>query len=154
MADIIRSLNKSYDLTIPSLKRRLFDLGFTDAIGALNFNELTKDHIDNYVVGRNQFDHSTTYEISEDLLIKDMSDDKLLCEFFKNGLFAYIDSHIVVNDSKYIDRYSKKLTYYAKTHMNLCYLRFGIKYDDKNFSHKNLLFRDATKRLCFYLSDG
>lgn len=154
MADIIRNLNKNYDLTIPSLKRRLYDLGFSDSLGALNFNDLTKEYIDNYMVGSNDLDHNTTYEISEDLLIRAMAKDELLRDFFKDGLFAYVDSHIVVNDSKYIDRFAKKLTYHAKTHMNSCCIKFGIRYDDKNFSHKNLLFRDATKRLCFYLSDG
>lgn len=153
MAEIIRKLNKSYDLTIPSLKRRLFDLGFSDALGALNFNDLTNDYVDNYIVGNNEIDHNSTYEINQNLLIQALAKDEQMRDFFNNSLFIYIDSHIVINDSKYIDRFTKKLTYYAKTHMSSCCIKFGHIYSEKNFSHKNLLFRDATKRLCFYLSD-
>lgn len=153
MAENIDYLVKRYDVTRLSIKRRLSELGFDDALGALNYSAFKQDYVDNYLVTKGELDNYTTYEIEQDMLIKMIDKDQRIKDFFKYQMFAYIDGHIVINDSKYIDRSINKLTYYAKTHMSECCIKFCYFYDEKTFEFIDVLFRDDSKRLTFYLSD-
>ncbi|GAB6722567.1 TPA: hypothetical protein TUW63_001794 [Streptococcus equi subsp. zooepidemicus] len=129
MIDIIEDLIKAtanyFGVTIIAAQKRLAEFGIEEARGAFN-----------YVDGRYVPAHSwqkgflgvdQTFSIGLKDLSKLLSDHQSIRNRLSEGGLVYIDSHICLNDSKYIvlsENGLSKMTYYARTHMDECCLVF------------------------------
>lgn len=129
MIDIIEDLIKAtanyFGVTIIAAQKRLAEFGIEEARGAFN-----------YVDGRYVPAHSwqkgflgvdQTFSIGLKDLSKLLSEHQSIKNRLAEGGLVYIESHICLNDSKYIalsEAGIPKLTYYARTHMDECCLVF------------------------------
>lgn len=136
MIDIIEDLIKAtanyFGVTIIAAQKRLAEFGIEEARGAFN-----------YVDGRYVPAHSwqkgflgvdQTFSIGVSDLSKLVSKHESLRHRLSEGGLIYAESHICLNDSKYITINSSglpELTEYAKTHMEECCLVF----EKKSISH-------------------
>jgi hypothetical protein len=136
MIDIIEDLIKAtanyFGVTIIAAQKRLVEFGIEEAKGAFN-----------YVDGRYVPAHSwqkgflgvdQTFSIGVSDLSQLVSKHESLRHRLSEGGLIYAESHICLNDSKYITINSSglpELTEYAKTHMEECCLVF----EKKSISH-------------------
>lgn len=129
MIDIIEDLIKAtanyFGVTIIAAQKRIAEFGVEEARGAFN-----------YIDGRYVPAHSwqkgflgvdQTFSIGLSDLSKLLSEHQSIKNRLAEGGLVYIESHICLNDSKYIalsEAGIPKLTYYARTHMDECCLVF------------------------------
>ena len=123
--DLIKATAKYFGVTIIAAQKRLAEFGIEEARGAFN-----------YVDGRYVPAHSwqkgflgvdQTFSIGLKDLSKLLSEHQSIKNRLAEGGLVYIESHICLNDSKYIalsEAGIPKLTYYARTHMDECCLVF------------------------------
>lgn len=130
--DLIKELSDFFNVTIYAVRKRMIDLNYLIAFGAFNYvdNNYVKPYIFN-----NELEKDETYVISfekyNDLLNKDNS----LFINILSGALIFVDNHIVLNNSKYIEVKDDRLvlTKYARLNIDECAVVFKCKYIN-NFS--------------------
>ena len=121
-----------YNVPKSVAKKRMVDAGYEEAIGALIYvdGRYVKPHRASKkgILGKKQ-----TYSISEDEMMIAMACDKELYKRLGTGRYTFVDSHMVLNTPKYVEKdkngYST-LTRYARLHMDECCLTFEIDFRD------------------------
>ncbi len=132
---VITQVAEFYKVPKSVAKKRMVDAGYEDAIGALIYidGQYVKPHRASQkgILGKKQ-----TYTISERDMVVEVACNQELYKRVSAGHYAFVDSHLVLNTSKYVERDAEgnsMLTRYARLHMEECCLTFEIE------------FRDATK---------
>lgn len=129
MIDIIEDLIKAtanyFGVTIIAAQKRLVEFGIEEARGA--FNYIDGRYVPAYSWQRGFLGVDQTFSIGLKDLSKLLSEHQSIKNRLAEGGLVYIESHICLNDSKYIalsEAGVPKLTYYARTHMDECCLVF------------------------------
>lgn len=129
MIDIIEDLIKAtanyFGVTIIAAQKRLVEFGIEEARGA--FNYIDGRYVSAYSWQRGFLGVDQTFSIGLKDLSKLLSEHQSIKNRLAEGGLVYIESHICLNDSKYIalsEAGIPKLTYYARTHMDECCLVF------------------------------
>ena len=129
MIDIIEDLIKAtanyFGVTIIAAQKRLVEFGIEEARGA--FNYIDGRYVPAYSWQRGFLGVDQTFSIGLKDLSKLLSEHQSIKNRLAEGGLVYIESHICLNDSKYIalsEAGIPKLTYYARTHMDECCLVF------------------------------
>lgn len=133
--ELIDQLAEAFVTTKDSVKYRLIELGFRDAIGARNWvegnrygNRISGAHgwyCQEYLA-TDELDGKHTYEISRADHLRAQKASGTYRQLLRDGAYAYVDGHMVVDSPKYITfRYNKaQLTDYALAHMDECCILF------------------------------
>ena len=129
MIDIIEDLIKAtanyFGVTIIAAQKRLVEFGIEEARGA--FNYIDGRYVPAYSWQRGFLGVDQTFSKGLKDLSKLLSEHQSIKNRLAEGGLVYIESHICLNDSKYIalsEAGVPKLTYYARTHMDECCLVF------------------------------
>ncbi|MDO4540023.1 MAG: hypothetical protein Q4B48_02810 [Syntrophomonadaceae bacterium] len=163
MERVISSLADFFGVSIQSAKIRMIDLGYTEAIGVYNYVE--GRHVPGHSFNPEAISDNQTFVIdAADLAFAfvTQSEFKALAQ---SGRYLYVDRHVCVNHSRYIDRTAAGtacLTAYARQHMDECCLTFEVTYTANSrfgVGHYTecALFRSAlsgTKKTTNYLPGG
>jgi len=133
---VTEDLATAYRTSKQSVKMRMIYAGWTTATGCL-------DYVDGHYVTPYSFEDGTlqkgnTITINEETLNKIFIDYPNLLEGFMLGALVYVDSHLCINDSKFVitDKISGRyLTEYALGHTTECCLQFEVK--RCKYTHRN-----------------
>ena len=129
MIDIIEDLIKAtanyFGVTIIVAQKRIAEFGVEEARGAFNF--IDGRYVPAHSWQKGFLGVGQTFSIGLSDLSKLLSEHQSIKNRLAEGGLVYIESHICLNDSKYIvlsEAGIPKLTYYARTHMDECCLVF------------------------------
>lgn len=130
---IIDELAEHYGVTRDAIRKRLTDIGYEEASGAFNF--VDGQYIRPYRYPKQALKDLKVYSIpAEELKFLMMSSIKLR-ESIKSGHYIYVESHLVLNHPKYIEKNllgHLQLTDYARENIDECCIAFRIEYKNKN----------------------
>ena len=124
MERLIIALADFFDVSKQMAKIRMIDLGYTEAIGVLNYKG--RGYIQSYVTRGPGKD--LTYDVEPADIAISFAVNQEFRKMMESGRYVYVDSHLVLNHSKYIDNsYGIAfMTEYARSHMDECCLTFKI----------------------------
>ena len=125
---IIRDLASKFNVTLYAVKKRLFDLGYEDALGVLNYVDGTRIPIRPFSFKKGSLLHNETYVISFVDFLKMMQENSSsLFTALIQKQYVFVENHICINDSKFI-KYNEHgrqiLTEYARYHIDECCIKF------------------------------
>ncbi|NBK98249.1 MAG: XRE family transcriptional regulator [Erysipelotrichia bacterium] len=150
--NVIREVASNYGVTDYAARKRLIDLGFEEAIGALNWVD---DHyVRPYFFKKGSLSSNETFTVNYKDIYKKAISGTIALDVLSNR-FVYVDNHLCINDPKYIikDLFGDlELTDYARLHMDECCVIF--KYhtihgfnEGSDFGLMCYLCRDCSKEL-------
>ena len=146
LEQVIIYLADFFDVSKQMAKIRMIDLGYKEAIGVLNYKRT--GYIQSYVT--NGPGKDLTYDVEPTDIAISFALNPDFREMMESGRYVYVDSHLCVNNPKYIEsRYGIAfMTDYARQHMDECCLTFKItwrKHKDYGVSYYTEcgLFREA-----------
>lgn len=136
-------------------KMRMVDVGYEEAIGA--FTYIDGHYVKPHAFKKGSLQKDQTYCISaDDAQIITFSDMRLYSQVQK-GSYIYVDSHMCLNDPKYVTRDENnvvQMTDYGRLHIDECCLVFTLKVKATNkygeeFYKECVLFRDVDSGIVF-----
>lgn len=153
---IIIDLAEFYEVTVYAARKRMIDLGYEIAIGALNWVD---DHyVRPYFFKKGSLASNETFTINYKDIYKKAISGTLAIDVITNR-YVFVENHFCINDLKYVakDLFGDlKLTEYARLHMDECCVKF--KYhtihgfnEGSDFGLMCYLCRDCSKELEFDL---
>lgn len=158
MEPVIEELATFFAVSRQAAKIRLIDLGFEEAIGA--FTYIDGKYVKPHAFKKGSLKRNQTFCIAaDDAEIIAFSDIRLNGQSQK-GAYIYVDSHMCLNDAKYIERDENgtaQMTEYGRLHIDECCLAFELKVKSKDkyaeeFYKECVLFRDANSGIVFQTS--
>ena len=158
MEPVIDELATFFVVSRQAAKIRLIDLGFEEAIGA--FTYIDGKYVKPHAFKKGSLKRNQTFCISaDDAEVISFSDIRLNSQSQK-GAYVYVDSHMCLNDAKYIMRDENgtaQMTEYGRLHIDECCLAFELKVKSKDkyaeeFYKECVLFRDANSGIVFQTS--
>ena len=158
MEPVIDELATFFVVSRQAAKIRLIDLGFEEAIGA--FTYIDGKYVKPHSFKKGSLKKNQTFCIAaDDAEIVAFSDIRLNNQSQK-GAYIYVDSHMCLNDAKYIERDENgtaQMTEYGRLHIDECCLAFDLKVKSKDkyaeeFYKECVLFRDANSGIVFQTS--
>ncbi|WP_342976532.1 hypothetical protein [Streptococcus constellatus] len=123
--DLVKATSDFFGVTIVAAKKRLVEFGIEEARGA--FNYVDSRYVPPHIWEKGSLGTEQTFSIGLQDLSQLLSKNESLRNRILEGGLIYIDSHICLNDAKYVtvgDDGLPAMTYYARTHMNECCLVF------------------------------
>ena len=155
MEPVIDALATFFVVSRQAAKIRMVDVGYEEAIGA--FTYIDGRYVKPHAFKKGSLQKNQTYCISaSDAQVIEFS-DILLSSQSQKGSYVYVDSHMCLNDPKYVfvDEYnSVKMTDYARLHINECCLAFTLSVKNFNkcgeeFYKECVLCRDVNSDIVF-----
>lgn len=121
---LIIALADFFDVSKQMAKIRMIDLGYTEAIGVLNYK--ATGYIQSYVTKGP--DKDLTYDVEPTDIAFSFATDPEFRRMMESGRYVYVDHHLCVNDPKYIESLYgiAFMTPYARQHMDECCLTFKV----------------------------
>ena len=125
---VVDELSDFFEVSKVSAKIRMIDLGYKQAIGVYNY-------IDEQYVPSHSFDeialkNNQTFSISAEDVLYEYAAKPAFRELMDSGKFLYVNSHVCINDPRYIQKNDggyATLTEYARNHIDECCLIFDVK---------------------------
>lgn len=155
MEAVIDALASFFVVSRQAAKMRMVDVGYEEAIGA--FTYIDGRYVKPHAFKKGSLQKDQTYCISaDDAQIISFSDMRLASQSQK-GSYIYVDSHMCLNDPKYITRDENnavQMTDYARLHIDECCLVFALKVKTTNkygeeFYKECVLCRDVDSGIVF-----
>jgi len=148
-AVVISELAEFFDVSKVAAKIRMIDLGYKQAMGI--FNYIDEKYVPSHSFDEDALKNNQTFSINAHDLLYEYAVKPVLKEMINSGNFIYVDSHVCINHSKYVEFNSDgsaRLTEYARSHIDECCLIFDITVKENkqyNFlSYKqSVLFRNV-----------
>ncbi len=124
---VVSDLAKFYGVSKQSAKRRMIELGYSEAKGVLNY--VNGRYAIDYAFAPGSLGRSQTFTIDFDAAVDLFKRDSRFRECISSGLYQYVDDHFCLVDTRYVYRRNGTLhlTTYAKGHMDECCLIFSLK---------------------------
>lgn len=124
---VIDALSNDFHVSRLAAKIRMVEAGYEEAIGAFNW-------IDDHYVATHRFKKGSlkpnqTFTIGPEDLARQLVSNPKLKEIVSDGTYLYVDSHLVLADSKYLCTDAEGMTVltdYARNHMDECCLAFDM----------------------------
>lgn len=155
MEPVIDELASFFCVSRCAAKIRMVDAGFEEAVGA--FTYIDGRYVKPHAFKKGSISRNQTYSIS----LKDAMFETLLNQTLRphslNGDLIYVDSHVCVNNPKYVlrnDDGGYEMTEYGRLHLDECCLAFELtikhanKYSEQ-FYKECVLYRDVNSGLHF-----
>lgn len=155
MEAVIDALATFFVVSRHAAKMRMVDAGYEEAIGA--FTYIDGHYVKPHAFKKGSLQKDQTYCISaDDAQIIAFSDMRLAAQSQK-GSYIYVDSHMCLNDPKYVTRDENntvQMTDYGRLHIDECCLAFKLKIKATNkygeeFYKECVLFRDVDSGIVF-----
>ncbi len=157
IVDVIREVANNYGVTDYAARKRLIDIGYEEAIGALNWVD---DHyVRSYFFKKGALASNETFTVSyKDIYQKVAGQSQLLMEFMTNK-YEFVENHLCINSPKFLEKDETGnliLSDYALCHMDECCVKFKYRTingfaDGSEFGLMCYLSRDCSKELEFDL---
>jgi transcriptional regulator with XRE-family HTH domain len=124
---VIDALSNDFHVSRLAAKIRMVEAGYEEAIGAFNW-------IDDHYVATHRFKKGSlkpnqTFTIGPEDLARQLVSNPKLKDIVSDGTYLYVDSHLVLADSKYLCTDAEGMTVltdYARNHMDECCLAFDM----------------------------
>lgn len=155
MEPVIDELASFFCVSRCAAKIRMVDVGYEEAIGA--FTYIDGHYVKPHAFKKGSISKNQTYSISlEDAMFETLMHPALRDHSLK-GDYVYVDSHVCVNNPKYVERIDDggyAMTEYGRLHIDECCLAFSLtlkhanKYSEQ-FYKECVLYRDANSGLYF-----
>lgn len=126
---VIDELASIFKVTRYAARKRLIDIGITDAIGVLNWVDCS--YIRPYSFKKDSLKINETYTISINDLSLDLVLKKDVFHYLNTCGFIFVENHLVLNDSRYVYTNNKGeifLTDYGRYHIDECAVKFLVRY--------------------------
>lgn len=155
MERVIDALASYFVVSRQAAKMRMVDAGYEEAIGA--FTYIDGRYVKPHAFKKGSLQKDQTYCISaNDALLISFSDLRFSKQSQK-GTYIYVDSHMCLNDPKYITRDKHgtvQMTEYGRLHIDECCLVFSLKVKATNeygeeFYKECVLCRDVDSGIMF-----
>ncbi len=154
---IIQELAETFGVTIHSARKRLIDLGYEFAIGALNW--IDGGYLRPYTFAKGSLQERETFAVSYKDIYEKLLNDASLTQALYGDQYVFVEHHVCLYDTKYVEYNEKgalKLTRYALTHMDECCIKFVFSSPKNTITKNNLdtyyyLCRDTSLALEFDL---
>lgn len=155
MEAVIDALASFFVVSRQAAKMRMVDAGYEEAIGA--FTYIDGRYVKPHAFKKGSLKKDQTYCISaDDAQIIAFSDMRLAGQSQK-GSYIYVDSHMCLNDPKYVtqdENNAVRMTDYARLHIDECCLVFTLKVKTTNkygeeFYKECVLCRDVDSGIVF-----
>lgn len=155
MEPVIEKLSQFFGVSRMAAKIRMVDAGYEDAIGT--FNYVDGQYVCPHTFRKGAISKNQTFTISVDDAIYQCLVNPSLYKNMKEGKYLFVESHLCLNDSKYIGKYEDgrtRLTDYARYHMDECCVVFDLILKSVNdygehYYTECVLFRDVDSGLIF-----
>lgn len=155
MEPVIEKLSQFFGVSRMAAKIRMVDAGYEDAIGT--FNYVDGQYVYPHTFRKGAISKNQTFTISVDDAIYQCLVNPSLYKNMKEGKYLFVESHLCLNDSKYIGKYEDgrtRLTDYARYHMDECCVVFDLILKSVNdygehYYTECVLFRDVDSGLIF-----
>ena len=128
---VIRGLAQFFCVSSLAAKIRLAGIGYEEAAGALIWTD--EHYVTSHTWKKGYLEKNQTFTLDEESLIGQCITSYDLRERKEAGHFLYVDSHLVLNDDKYLqhdDDGNLELTDYARHHMDECCIVFDLAVKD------------------------
>jgi len=155
MEPVIDELASFFCVSRCAAKIRMVDAGFEEAVGT--FTYIDGHYVKPHAFKKGSISRNQTYSIS----LNDAMFETLLNQTLRphslNGDLIYVDSHVCVNNPKYVLRNGDggyEMTDYGRLHLDECCLAFDLKVKHANkyseqFYKECVLYRDVNSGLHF-----
>ena len=155
MEPVIDELSQFFGVSRMAAKIRMVDIGYEDAIGT--FNYVDGKYVRPHSFKAGAISKNQTFTISVYDAIRQCHENQSLLENMEVGKYLFVESHLCLNDSKYVYRDENGqtwLTDYARHHMDECCIVFDLILQSTNdygehYYTECVLFRDADSGLVF-----
>lgn len=124
---VIIDLAEFFGASKQAAKIRMIDLGYNEAIGVFNYTD--RHYVQGHSFQSKALAKNQTFNISQSDLAFLFATDNVFRPKIESGSYVYVDSHLCINNSKYIGRTAAGtacLTDYALQHMDECCLAFDV----------------------------
>ncbi len=155
MESVIDELASFFCVSRCAAKIRMVDAGFEEAVGA--FTYIDGHYVKPHAFKKGSISRNQTYSVS----LNDAMFETLLNQTLRphslNGDLIYVDSHVCVNNPKYVLRNNDggyEMTEYGRLHIDECCLAFDLKVKhaskySEQFYKECVLYRDVNSGLHF-----
>lgn len=147
-------LREYFKCSIQALRIRLISLGYSEFSGIYDYvdGKYVEPYLSNEPVA-----YDDTYSIGL-INVALLELNPSFKELLSTGMYLYVDSHLCINDSKYIDNTGREnhLTSFARNDISSCCLKFKVNYEN-NFKFSNMSFlrtANTVKPKYQFLVDG
>ena len=123
---IMKRLSDFFGVSLQVIKIRLEECGLSMARGLFDYCD--GRYLKPYAFKKDSLKENETYTIGcADLILETMKNPEL-GELMRNAQLVYSDSHLVINDPRYIEQkeHGRELTEYARLHLDECGIKFTI----------------------------
>jgi len=155
MEPVIEELSQFFGVSRMAAKIRMVDAGYEDAIGT--FNYVDGQYVRPHTFREGAISKNQTFTISVNDAIRQCLANPSLYKEMKEGKYLFVESHLCLNDSRYIckdEDGQTHLTDYARYHMDECCVVFDLILKSVNdygehYYTECVLFRDVDSGLVF-----
>jgi len=155
MEPVIDELASFFCVSRCAAKIRMVDAGYEEAVGA--FTYIDGRYVKPHAFKKGSISRNQTYSISLDDAMIETLINQTLRPHSINGDLIYVDSHVCVNNPKYVKRSDDggyEMTEYGRLHVDECCLAFDLKVKHANkyseqFYKECVLYRDVNSGLHF-----
>ena len=153
---VICELQEFFDVSVQSAKIRMIDIGYTEAIGVLEYVDgqyMPSHAFSSGAIGKNQ-----TYTIPMMEGLAEYAANPMFRQLVDTGNFVYIDGHYCINAPQYVivnEHGILEMTDYALAHMDECCLSFervtkknpsyGIKHYTEGILYQSAVSQNVTE---------
>ncbi len=133
MTKVIDELAEFYGVSKLAAKLRLIDAGYEGARGTYNY--IDGHYVEPYKTTSGKMKKDETYSLPVHTIASLISNDTNLRKLVNTGAYLYVDSHLVANNKKYIEKDKEghlTLTNYARNHIEKCCIVFQITTEGNN----------------------
>lgn len=134
MEVVICHLSNEFNASKQSVKIRLVELGFHSAIGT--FTYVDGKYVKPHSFKKGALKNNETYTLSFIDLAVERNCNLKLKELTSEGDYIFVDNHLILNSSKYVERtnFGLTLTPYALSHMDECCIKFELKIEKSKYA--------------------
>ncbi len=133
MSKVIDELAEFYGVSKLAAKLRLIDAGYEEARGTYNY--IDGHYVNPYKTTSGKMKKDETYSLPVHTIAELIANDTKLRKLVRTGAYLYVDSHLVANNKKYIEKDKEghlTLTNYARNHIEKCCIVFQITTEGNN----------------------
>jgi len=148
ITEIMQEVADFFGVTIYAARKRMVDVGFDYALGALNW--VDGKYVRPYGFKKGSLKKNEAYTISFKDAAKLLLTDSLTILPTLLGAFIFVENHVCLNDPKYIMKNifgHIELTDYARRHVDECCLKF-------NYSTIGDKYNSTYGSICFLCKDS
>lgn len=146
---VLNEARKEYKVPLSVIRQHLIKRGRTEFIGIKAV--MDKRRLESYVFSRGSLEENETFDLPKDTMDKLFSGDERIRSLVLNGEYIYVDSHLVLNNSRYIkfrNPVTPYLSEYACLHADECFMKFRVVREMRKTNFEFVKFSKGRTLLC------